>query len=188
MYIMLSYLISIKRYQVCKFSNCLVLIVFYALQLTLTPRLVHADNLPSNRFEDPFVSITSGMAACLVPMGPAVTAEEFALEAHWRSQRGVSCHMAGRCRLANAYLYDKEIIPRVQLAIASSGRFKHTSIWAYGQRRWVYLQGCVTSQDEAVELERIVRLIDDVESVINELSVGTQARPRYRQAKDKHTP
>jgi hypothetical protein len=46
----------------------------------------------------------------------------------------------------------------------------------------------VTSQDEAVELERIVRLIDDVESVINELSVGTEAQSRYRQAKDKHTP
>jgi osmotically-inducible protein OsmY len=109
-----------------------------------------------------------------------VTPTEVAEQAHWRSQRGVSCHTAGRCRLPNAYLYDKEIIPRVQLAIDSNGRFKDTSIWAMGQRRWVFLQGCVATRAQADELERIVRLIDDVESVINELMVGTQDKPSYR--------
>ncbi len=108
------------------------------------------------------------------------TTKEVAEEAHWRSQCGVSCHTAGRCRLPNAYLYDKEIIPRVQLAIDSNGRFKNTNVWAYGQRRWVFLQGCVASREESAELERIVRLIDDVESVINELMVGTDGKPLYR--------
>ncbi len=141
-----------------------------------------ADNERANRFDDPFIAITSGMPNCPAPLGPMVTPAEVAEEAHWRSQRGVSCHTAGRCRLPNAYLYDKEIIPRVKLAIESNGRFKGTSVWAYGQRRWVYLQGCVATRAEAAELERIVRLIDDVESVINELMVGTDGKTPYRRA------
>jgi osmotically-inducible protein OsmY len=68
----------------------------------------------------------------------------------------------------------------VQLAIDTNGRFKNTSVWVYGQRRWVFLQGCVATREESVELERIVRLIDDVESVINELMVGTEGIPPYR--------
>jgi osmotically-inducible protein OsmY len=91
-----------------------------------------------------------------------------------------ACHTAGRCRLPNAYLYDAEIIPRVQLAITANGRFNATSVWAYGQRRWVYLQGCVNSAEESAELVRIVKLIDDVESVINKLSVGAAGPARYK--------
>jgi hypothetical protein len=144
-----------------------------------TPQASAQEKL-TNAFGDPFVSITTGMPSCPVPLGPMYTAKEFTEEAHWRTQRGVSCHSAGRCRLPNAYLYDKEIIPRVQLAIDTNGRFKNTSVWAYGQRRWVFLQGCVATREESVELERIVRLIDDVESVINELMVGTAGVPPYR--------
>ncbi len=136
----------------------------------------------SNHFGDPFIAITSGMPSCPVPLGPMVTAAEVAEEAHWRSQRGVSCHTAGRCRLPNAYLYDKEIIPRVKLALESNGSFAGTSVWAFGQRRWLYLQGCVASAAQAQEIERIVRLIDDVESVINELKVGTEGPTPYRLA------
>jgi hypothetical protein len=152
----------------------------YCLVSLATPTARAQAMLSSNAFKDPFVSITTGLPQCPVPLGPAVTPAEFAEEAHWRSQRGVSCHTAGRCRLPNAYLYDAEIIPRVQLAITANGRFNATSVWAYGQRRWVYLQGCVNSAEESAELERIVKLIDDVESVINELSVGTAGPVRYK--------
>ncbi|CAN5704451.1 hypothetical protein BH11PSE7_BH11PSE7_19550 [soil metagenome] len=41
---------------------------------------------------------------------------------------------AGRCRLPNSYLYDKEIIPRVQLYIREDGRFADSSIWVLGAR------------------------------------------------------
>ncbi len=134
----------------------------------------------SNHFSDPFIAITSGLPKCPVPLGPMILASEVAAEAHGRSQRGVSCHLAGRCRLPNAYLYDKEIIPRVKIAVEASGQFGGTSIWAYGQRRWVYLQGCVASRAQSLELTRIVGLIDDVESVVNELMVGSDGVPPYR--------
>ena len=77
----------------------------------------------------------------------------------------------GRCRLPNSYLYDKEIIPRVKKAIDADGRYAQTSIWVEGQRRWVWLKGCVRREVEAKELEKLVQSIADVEVVINELVV-----------------
>ena len=135
----------------------------------------------ANRFDDPFVQITSALPACPVPEPPGYTAQEATAEAHDRAQRGVSCWLAGRCRLANAYLYDAEIIPRVQLALRGDGRFgTTTSLWAAGRRRFVWLQGCVATAELAAEAERIVRGIDDVEGVVNELMVGTSGVPPYR--------
>jgi hypothetical protein len=132
-----------------------------------------------NFFNDPFVQVTGALAACPVPAGPLFSDAEARAEEHARSQRGVSCHLAGRCRLPNAYLYDREIIPRVARAIHTDGRFERTSIWAYGQRRWVWLQGCVNTEAESQELERLIRNIDDVEAVINELSIGIDVHPHY---------
>ena len=134
----------------------------------------------SNVFNDPFVQATSAMPACPVPDAPGVTEEEARELAHDRSQRGVSCWLAGRCRLHNAYLYDAEIIPRVQKAVRLDGRFGDTSIWATGQRRWVWLQGCVATAEQATEAEALVRRIDDVEGVVNQLMVGTAGKPDYR--------
>jgi hypothetical protein len=134
----------------------------------------------SNVFNDPFVQATSGLPSCPAPEPPGVTEQEARELAHDRAQRGVSCWLAGRCRLANAYLYDAEIAPRVQQALRVDGRFAATSIWATGQRRWVWLQGCVSSAAQAAEAEQLVRRIDDVEGVVNQLMVGTGGKPDYR--------
>jgi hypothetical protein len=136
-----------------------------------------------NFFNDPFAQVTHALPACPMPAGPLFSDAEAKAEEHARSQRGVSCYMAGRCRLANAYLYDREIMPRVERAIHAAGRFEGTSIWAYVQRRWVWLQGCVNSETESEEVERLIRNIDDVEAVINELSVGVARQPRYEVAR-----
>jgi hypothetical protein len=135
-----------------------------------------------NVFGDPFVQLTRGAPACPVPEGPLYTEAEAREAAHDRSQRGVSCHLAGRCRLPNAYLYDREIAPRVVIAVEADGRFARTSVWALGQRRIVWLKGCVASGAEAAALEQLVRQIDDVEGVVNELMVGTAGKPPYRVA------
>ena len=143
----------------------------------------HADSgSRSNVFNDPFVQVTAGLPDCPVPDAPGVTAQEARELAHDRSQRGVSCWLAGRCRLPNAYLYDAEIVPRVQQALRYSGRFAGTSIWAAGQRRFVWLQGCVASVEQAAEAEQLVRQIDDVEGVVNQLMTGTGGTPAYRVA------
>ena len=125
----------------------------------------------ANYFNDPFLQVNNGIAECPVPVGPMITESEMRAEAHSRAERGTRCFLSGRCRLPNSYLYDKEIIPRVKKAILADGRFADTSIWVEGQRRWVWLKGCVRRKDQAEAVERLVRGIDDVEAVINQLAV-----------------
>jgi len=136
----------------------------------------------TNVFHDPFLQVTGAIAACPVPDAPGVTEQESRELAHDRAQRGTSCWLAGRCRLPNAYLYDAEIVPRVQKALLADGRFGNTSIWATGQRRWVWLQGCVATAEQAAAAEELVKRIDDVEGVMNQLLVGTSGTPQYRVA------
>ena len=136
-----------------------------------------------NWFDDPFLVATNGLPGCPVPDPPLLTQAQMQHETHWRAERGTSCFRSGRCRLPNAYLYDKEIAPRVVKAIDAAGTFADTSVWVEGQRRWVWLKGCVSTQAQADELERLVRLIDDVEAVIPQLIVGTTmpaGQPVYR--------
>lgn len=131
-----------------------------------------ADEPRRNFFDDPFQQLTQGLPNCPAPPGPMLTEAEARAQAHGRIERGTSCYRAGRCRLPNSYLYDKEIMPRVRKAVDADGRFERTtSVWATGQRRWVWLQGCVSSEDESKALETLVRGLDDVEGVVNELVV-----------------
>ena len=135
-----------------------------------------------NWFDDPFVQVTAALPACPVPDPPLLTEEQMRREAHYRAERGTSCFQAGRCRLPNAYLYDREIAPRVVKAIAADGRFADTSVWIEGQRRWVWLKGCLARAEQKPVLEQLVRSIDDVEAVIDQLQVGTASPPPYRVA------
>jgi hypothetical protein len=171
------------RYQaqrrLARWRNCLRSLVV-ALVPTVSPPAVQAEDLRRNPFDDPFIVVTDGLSGCPVPDVPVFTEDQFRAEAHDRSQRGVSCWMAGRCRLHSAYLYDREIIPRVRLALTASQRFSNTSVWALGQRRFVWLKGCVATAEQATEIERIIRNIDDVEGVENQLMVGTRGQPPYR--------
>src|SRR3954468_24250847 len=109
-----------------------------------------------NLFGDPFVQVTSGMPQCPVPRGPFITEEQARVQQHVRSQHGNSCFRSGRCRLPNSYLYDQEIIPRVQTYLRAGGRFNDTSLWILGERRIVTVYGCVKSKEQAIELERAV--------------------------------
>ena len=153
-----------------------------ALGFFLSASIATAQETRRNPFDDPFAAVTSGLSTCPRAEAPLFTEEQIRNEAHDRSQRGTSCWLAGRCRLHNAYLYDKEIIPRVVKAVQADGRYPDTSVWALGQRRWVWLKGCVSRPEQREALERLVRLIDDVEGVVNELMVGTQGAPPYRTA------
>ncbi|HEX2547376.1 MAG TPA: BON domain-containing protein [Ramlibacter sp.] len=132
-----------------------------------------------NAFDDPFLSVTSAVPGCPVPRPPGFTAQEVRQEAHVRAQHGTSCYRSGRCRLPNSYLYDKEIIPRVQQYLRQDGRFGDTSVWVLGERRIVTLMGCVRTREQAEQMEKAVLLVDDVMGVVNQLMVGTGGKPKY---------
>ena len=158
-----------------------VLAALLALAPTASPA---ADAEPrTNAFGDPFVQATHAIAACPPAEPPLLTADEARAQSHGRAERGTTCHYYGRCRLPNAYLYDREIVPRVVRFIQLDDRFANTSIWILGQRRWVYLKGCVASAAQARALADEVRLIDDVEAVIDELMVGSDGKPPYAVAR-----
>lgn len=136
-----------------------------------------------NFFQDPFLQVTSAIPNCPTPEPPGMTEQELREAAHVRAQAGVSCHTSGRCRLPNSYLYDKEIAPRMVQFIQKDGRYDDTSLWVLVERRYVYLKGCVKSAEQSAALERAVGTVDDVMGVVNELSIGTQDKPRYAVAK-----
>jgi hypothetical protein len=136
----------------------------------------------TNYFGDPFLAVTSALPGCPAPAPPGMTEEELAREAHVRSQHGGSCYRAGRCRLPNSYLYDKELVPRVALYLQQDGRFDDTSLWILGERRLITVMGCVQSREQAQALERAIGLVDDVMGVIDLTAVGTREAPRYRVA------
>jgi hypothetical protein len=133
-----------------------------------------------NWFDDPFLEVTSALPGCKAPAPPGMTEEEMRAEAHVRSQHGTSCYRVGRCRLPNSYLYDKELIPRVAQYLRMDGRFDDTSVWVLGERRLVTLMGCVRTKEQAEAMEKAVLLVDDVMGVVNHLSIGTTASPKYR--------
>ena len=136
-----------------------------------------------NAFDDPFLQVTSALPGCPVPRPPGFTEDEVRKEAHVRAQHGTSCYRVGRCRLPNSYLYDKEIIPRVQQYIRMDGRFDDTSVWVLGERRLVTLMGCVRTKEQAGQMEKAVLLVDDVMGVVNYLSIGTATKPKYEVAR-----
>ena len=154
--------------------------VVAGLLAVTAPALAASDDARSNVYGDPFVQATSGLASCPVPEGPMLTAQEARAEAHWRVERGTSCHRSGRCRLPNSYRYDGELVPRVKQFIERTGRFANTSVWIVGQRRWIYLQGCVHDARQSADLLQAVRGIDDVEAVVDQLGIGAGAKPAYR--------
>ncbi|WP_431288135.1 BON domain-containing protein [Roseateles chitinivorans] len=159
-----------------------IALILHAVVPAVLPAAAVAEEARRNVFDDPFVQLSSAIppSECPAPSGPLMSEAEARAQAHGRIERGTSCFQSGRCRLPNAYLYDKEIMPRVQKAVAADGRFDATtSVWALGQRRWIWLQGCVRSAEEASALEALVKQIDDVESVVNELKLvpGTSASP-----------
>lgn len=165
-------------------------LLFPALLLTLlvpdaalaqapTPAPAAAPEIKKNWFEDPFFQISAGLPGCPAPEGPLLTFEEQRKEAHWRAERGTSCWLAGKCRDSNAYRYDKTLADPVRAALLAVPGLAASSVWVTIQRRWVFLEGCVSSPEQAQQLESAARAVPDVETVVPALNVGTSSPPRY---------
>lgn len=120
---------------------------------------------------DPFAQATHGHLACAEPARPVLSAHDILEQEHVRTQHGYSCHASGRCRLPNSYLYDAELLPRVVQYLGQDRRFADSVVWVGVQRRLVSLAGCVTSREQALQLEQAALLVDDVMGVINLLQV-----------------
>jgi hypothetical protein len=141
-----------------------------------------------NWFDDPFFQVSTGLPRCPAPEGPFYTAAERLRQTHSRLERGTSRWLAGRCKDSNAYLYDKALAPQVRAALAAVPGIRRSSVWVTIQRRWVYLQGCVPTQALAHGLARAARAVDQVETVVPDLMIGTRGNAPYPVARHARLP
>ena len=126
-----------------------------------------------NWFDTPFGPAVVGLAACPRPEGPLITEEEMRQLAHARIERGTSCWLAKKCEDSNAYRRDPEIQRRVIEAVASTPAYARSSVWVTTERGWVTLQGCLESTALRASLIDRVRRVAGVETVFDQLIVGT---------------
>jgi len=159
----------------------LAALVFLSLSTAAAAQAPGAAARPEkkNWFDDPFFKLASGAPGCPVPEGPLYTEEERRSQMHSRLERGTSCWLAGKCADSNAYRYDKPLAPRVEAALKQVPGAARGSVWVMIQRRWVYLQGCVPSRELALKLEQAAHAVPDVETVVDDLMVGTRGKPGY---------
>lgn len=132
-----------------------------------------------NWFDDPFFQVSAGLAACPVPEGPLMTRQEAQAQEHYRVERGTSCWLHGECKYPNSYLYDKHLAAPVKTALAAVPGVRTGSVWVTIQRRWVFLQGCVTAPAQITALQQAAQAVPDVEIVVPQLMVGTTDKPHY---------
>jgi len=120
------------------------------------------------------------LAACPRSEGPLITEDEMRRQAHGRIERGTSCWLAKKCEDSSAYRRDPEIQRRVIEAVASTPAYARSSVWVTTERGWVTLQGCLESTALRASLIDRVRRVAGVETVFDQLIVGTGSRPRWK--------
>nr|WP_241202341.1 MULTISPECIES: hypothetical protein [unclassified Caballeronia] len=140
-----------------------------------------AGDLRSNRGNDPFFQISKAIPQCPTPLGPMETEQEWLSESHYRIERGNSCWVEGRCRLSNSYRYDAEIAEAVQRRLSTINITTHwreqSSLWLMLQRRFIYVQGCVSPAfDKGKFLSELAKTAD-VEEVIDNMTTNPKAMP-----------
>ena len=175
------------RVRVRRTGACILLILasFGALRQGAPAAVdLPTDEPVGNLFGDTFFPLSSKITDCKVPRGPWWTAAEAKADIHWRTQSGVSCYLAGKCRLMNSYLYDKDIAERVRATFERDARFEDSSVWVQVQRRLVTLMGCVKDEAQKSALIAAMQGIDDVNQVIDQLSIGPTPSPKYAVKRD----
>jgi hypothetical protein len=153
--------------------------MIFILAATLACHVPRADENRRNHGGDPFFQISDAIADCPVPLGPNLTDEEWAAEAHHRVERGNSCWVEGRCRLSNGYLYDKEIAEAVQRRLTDIGQATRwregATLWLLLQRRFIYVQRCVSPAFDKRKFLAELAKTADVEEVIDQTTVDPKA-------------
>lgn len=135
-----------------------------------------------NWFDDPFLQVRNAIPACPVPLGPLLTDAQRRAEAHYRVERGTSCWLEGKCEKPNAYWYDAAIADAIRQRFSQTPEFADSSLWITVQRRFVIVQGCIASAEQAPRIESLIKAVPDVERVILQLRSNPDEKPPYQLA------
>ncbi|WP_369804589.1 BON domain-containing protein [Cupriavidus sp. YR651] len=129
--------------------------------------------------DDPFLQVSQAISDCPEPAGPRISEDEWKRDAHHRIEEGNHCYVEGRCRLANAYRYDKDIAEAVQRRLDTLRRtlpgWQNSSLWIMVRGRWLTVQGCVAPGFDRAPFLAALKEVADVERVIDQ-TTATPAR------------
>ena len=135
------------------------------------PGIAHGQAL-RNYGNDPFLQISKTIANCPEPAGPRISEAEWKRDAHHRIEEGNHCYTEGRCRLANAYQYDKDIGEALQRRLDTLRRtmpaWQQSSLWIMVRGRWLTVQGCVAPGFDRKGFLGALGEVPDVERVIDQ--------------------
>ncbi len=147
--------------------------VTLALLLPLGPAC--AEDI-ANYGNDPFLQVSSRIAGCPEPAGPRVSEAEWRREAHHRIEQGNHCWTEGRCRLANAFQYDKEIAESLQRRLRTLATimpaWQDSTLWITVRGRWLTVQGCVRPGFAVAPFLHALREVADVEKVVDQTTAS----------------
>jgi hypothetical protein len=136
---------------------------------------------------DPFLHISTAIADCPTPLGPAMRESDWLADAHHRVEKGNHCWLEGRCRLSNSYHYDAEIADAAKRRLASLSSVSpeiawatQTSLWLTFQRRIVIVQGCVAPGFALAKFLKALGQTADVEAVVDQVVVRRAGTPMPR--------
>lgn len=132
-----------------------------------------------NRGNDPFLQVSAAVRACPEPAGPRVSEAEWMRESHHRIEHGNHCWLEGRCRLPNAYQYDKDVADSLQRRLHTLDlqlpAWRRSSLWITVSARWILVQGCTAPDFPAAAFFAALREVADAERVIDQ-TTATPAR------------
>jgi len=138
------------------------------------------DELPLNRFNDPFEAVSADIADCPEPRGPRITVAEARVQAHHRAERGTTCWLKGECSEPNAFRYDTGIATALREPLKAATALHPSSLWVTVQGRVVYFEGCVERAEQASELEALARGLPNVQQALALVRVGRGGSLPYR--------
>jgi hypothetical protein len=150
------------------------------LASTLTLAAARGEEPLRNWFDDPYFQVRSGMASCPAPRGPYGTEAEMQRETHHRLERGTRCWLEKRCSRPSSYLYDADIAAAVRSRFESTALLRGASLWVTVQHRAVWVEGCVPRGYASGTVEKLLRGVPDVESLIVNVRRDPGAKPPYR--------
>ncbi|VVD89205.1 hypothetical protein PHO31112_01524 [Pandoraea horticolens] len=145
---------------------------------------VSAPAAVQNFGHDPFLHISTAIADCPTPLGPAMRESDWLADAHHRIEKGNHCWLEGRCRLSNSYRYDAEIAESAQRRLSAIATdipwATRTSLWLTFQRRIIVVQGCVAPSFALSTFLKALGETADVEAVVDQVVVRRTGAPMPR--------
>jgi len=153
-----------------------------AVLLSLWAPLAASEEIVKNWFNDPFFQVRAAIPDCPLPLGPYGTEGDRMRETHYRNERGLLCYLEKKCTRPSSYMYDADIAAAIKARFEKSALLEGASLWVTAQRRFAYVEGCVSSPRAADEIRKLLKGGPDLEQTIVNVTRDRKSPLPYRVA------